>query len=50
VGAGAPLFRPGTRQLYRQRNVRPSSNAIHITYERLTDDVERRTKGQDQTA
>jgi dihydrofolate reductase len=35
LGAGTPLFRAGTRQLYRQRDVRPSSNAVHLTYERL---------------
>jgi dihydrofolate reductase len=33
LGGGTPLFRTGTRQLYRQREVRPSSNAIHVTYE-----------------
>ena len=38
VGGGTPLFRAGTRQRYRQRDVRPSSNAVHITYERLTDE------------
>ena len=38
LGGGTPLFRPGTRQRYRQREVRPSGNAIHIAYERLTDD------------
>ena len=37
LGGGTPLFRPGTRRRYRQRAVRPSANAIHITYERLTD-------------
>jgi dihydrofolate reductase len=37
LGGGTPLFRPGTRQRYRQREVRPSSNAVHITYERVTD-------------
>ena len=36
LGGGTPLFRTGTRQLYRQREVRPSSNAIHVTYERET--------------
>jgi dihydrofolate reductase len=35
LGGGAPLFRAGTRQRYRQRDVRPSSNAVHLTYERL---------------
>lgn len=37
LGGGTPLFRTGTRQRYRQREVRPSSNAVHITYERFTD-------------
>ena len=36
LGGGTPLFRPGTRQQYRQVDVQPSSNAVHITYERLT--------------
>lgn len=35
LGGGTPLFREGTRQRYRQRDVRPSHNAVHITYERL---------------
>jgi dihydrofolate reductase len=35
LGGGTPLFREGTRQMYRQRDVRPSTNAVHITYERL---------------
>jgi dihydrofolate reductase len=34
LGGGTPLFRPGTRQLYRQREVRPSTNAVHLVYER----------------
>jgi dihydrofolate reductase len=38
LGGGTPLFRAGTRQRYRQREVRPSSNAVHIAYERLTDE------------
>ena len=38
LGGGTPLFRAGTRQRYRQRDVRPSSNAVHITYERLSHD------------
>jgi dihydrofolate reductase len=38
LGGGTPMFRAGTRQRYRQTEVRPSSNAIHVTYERLTDD------------
>ena len=36
LGGGAPLFRAGMRQRYRQRDVRPSSNAVHLTYERVT--------------
>jgi hypothetical protein len=35
LGGGTPLFREGTRQTYRQCDVRPSSNAVHLTYERL---------------
>jgi dihydrofolate reductase len=35
LGGGTPLFRAGTRQRYRQRNVRPSSHAVHLTYEQL---------------
>jgi dihydrofolate reductase len=35
LGGGTPLFRAGTRQRYRQRDVRPSSHAVHLTYERL---------------
>lgn len=35
LGGGTPLFRPGTRQGYRQRHVRPSSKAVHLVYERL---------------
>ena len=35
LGGGTPLFRAGTRQRYRQRDVRPSSNVVHIAYERL---------------
>ncbi len=38
LGGGTPLFRAGTRQRYRQTEVRPSSNAVHIAYERLTDE------------
>jgi dihydrofolate reductase len=34
LGGGTPLFKPGTRQMYRQRVVRPSQNAVHLTYER----------------
>jgi dihydrofolate reductase len=35
LGGGTPLFKRGTRLLYRQREVRPSSNAVHLTYERV---------------
>jgi dihydrofolate reductase len=35
LGGGTPMFRPGTRQRYRQRDVRPSTNAVHIAYERV---------------
>jgi dihydrofolate reductase len=36
LGGGTPLFRAGTSQLYRQRDVRPSANAVHLVYERMT--------------
>jgi dihydrofolate reductase len=35
LGDGTPLFKAGTRQMYRQRDVRPSRNAVHLTYERV---------------
>ena len=35
LGGGTPLFKPGSRQMYRQRDVRPSPNAVHLTYERV---------------
>jgi hypothetical protein len=35
LGGGTPLFRAGTRQRYRQRDVRPSCHAVHLTDERL---------------
>jgi len=35
LGGGTPLFRAGTRQTYRQRDVHPSRNAVHVIYERL---------------
>ncbi len=35
LGGGTPLFRAGARQAYCQRDVRPSTNAVHLTYERL---------------
>lgn len=34
LGGGTPLFRDGTRQMYRQVDVRPSRNAVHLAYER----------------
>jgi hypothetical protein len=35
LGGGTPLFKPGTRQQYRQAEVRPSGNAVHLVYERV---------------
>jgi dihydrofolate reductase len=35
LGGGTPLFKPGTRQMYRQRDIRPSKNAVHLAYERV---------------
>jgi dihydrofolate reductase len=35
LGGGTPLFKSGTRQMYRQREVRASRNAVHLTYERV---------------
>jgi dihydrofolate reductase len=35
LGGGTPLFKPGTRQMYRQTEVRPSRNAVHVAYERV---------------
>jgi dihydrofolate reductase len=37
LGGGTSLFRAGTRQRYRQSDVRPSGNAVHLTYERLNE-------------
>ena len=37
TGGGTPLFRAGTRQQFRQREVRPSSHAVHVVYERADD-------------
>jgi dihydrofolate reductase len=34
LGDGTPMFKPGTRRHYRQRAVTPSSNAVHLVYER----------------
>jgi dihydrofolate reductase len=34
LGGGTPLFKKGTRQMYRQRDVRPSRNVVHLTYGR----------------
>src|SRR5262245_6294267 len=34
LGGGTPLFKAGTRQMYRQREVHQSRNAVHVTYER----------------
>jgi dihydrofolate reductase len=35
LGGGTPLFKAGTRQMYRQREVRPSMNVVHLSYERV---------------
>jgi dihydrofolate reductase len=35
LGGGTPLFKAGTRQMFRQRGVRPSRTAVHLTYERV---------------
>ena len=35
LGGGTPLFKAGTRQMYRQREVRPSRNVVHLSYERV---------------
>jgi dihydrofolate reductase len=35
LGGGTALFKPGTRQMYRQGDVRASRNAVHITYVRV---------------
>jgi dihydrofolate reductase len=34
LGGGTPLFRHGTPRTYHQREVRASTNAVHLTYER----------------
>ena len=34
LGGATPLFKKGTRQMYRQRDVRASQNVVHVTYER----------------
>jgi dihydrofolate reductase len=34
LGGGTPLFKTGTRQMYVQRDVRPSRNAVHLMYAR----------------
>lgn len=36
LGGGTKLFRAGAHQAYRQRAVRPSRNAVHLIYERVT--------------
>jgi dihydrofolate reductase len=35
LGSGTPMFRDGMRQQYRQREVRPSRNAVHVAYDRV---------------
>jgi dihydrofolate reductase len=37
LGGGTAMFKPGTRQRYRQREVRPSADAVHLTYERVSE-------------
>jgi dihydrofolate reductase len=34
LGGGTPLFRLNTKGAYRQQDVRPSSNAVHLIYRR----------------
>ncbi len=46
LGGGTPLFRAGTRQKYRQRDVRPSSNAVHLIYERADQSCRSRAMGK----
>lgn len=36
LGGGTPLFKPGARLRYRQREVRVSRNAVHLFYERAS--------------
>jgi riboflavin biosynthesis pyrimidine reductase len=35
LGGGTPLSRLGTQHMFRQRDVRPSTNAVHLIYERV---------------
>jgi dihydrofolate reductase len=42
LGAGTPMFKPGTRQMYRQREVLVSRNAVHLAYERVEPEPLRR--------
>lgn len=35
LGGGTPLFKDGTRERYRQVDVRSSTHATHLTYERI---------------
>jgi dihydrofolate reductase len=41
LGGGTPLFKAGTRQMYRQTEIRPSKNAVHLVYEREVVDAHR---------
>jgi dihydrofolate reductase len=34
LGGGTPLFKPGTRQRFRQREVQPAHNVVHLSYQR----------------
>jgi dihydrofolate reductase len=47
LGGGTPLFRAGTRQMYRQRAVSPSSNAVHLIYERMVSAVPEAVHGSE---
>ena len=35
LGGGTPLFQAGTRQMYRQSDIRLSKNVVHLAYERV---------------
>lgn len=36
LGGGTPLFRRGNQHMFRQRDVQPSVNAVHLIYERVS--------------
>jgi len=35
LGGGTALFKSGTRQMFRQLDIRPSKNVVHLAYERV---------------